>query len=103
MTTTFLWLQLAASAALILGASMYLARSADVIALKTGLGRSFAGVILLATATSLPELGTGVSSIVLIDQPDLGRGRRIRQQPLQPAHHRAAGHLLAGVGRSWAG
>jgi cation:H+ antiporter len=74
MTTTFLWLQLAASAALILGASMYLARSADVIALKTGLGRSFAGVILLATATSLPELGTGVSSIVLIDQPDLAAG-----------------------------
>ena len=74
MTTTLLWLQLAASAALILGASMYLARSADVIALKTGLGRSFAGVILLATATSLPELGTGVSSIVLIDQPDLAAG-----------------------------
>ena len=74
MTTTLLWVQLAASAALILGASMYLARSADVIALKTGLGRSFAGVLLLATATSLPELGTGVSAIVLVDQPDLAAG-----------------------------
>ena len=74
MTTTLPWLQLAASAALILGASMYLARSADVIALKTGLGRSFAGVLLLATATSLPELGTGVSAIVLVDQPDLAAG-----------------------------
>ena len=74
MSTALLWLQLAASAALILGASMYLARSADVIGLKTGLGRSFAGVLLLATATSLPELGTGVSAIVLIDQPDLAAG-----------------------------
>ena len=74
MTTGLLWVQLAASAALILGASVYLARSADVIALKTGLGRSFAGVLLLATATSLPELGTGVSAIVLVDQPDLAAG-----------------------------
>ena len=63
MDTTLLWLQLAAAAAIILGASWFLAKSADVIAFKTGLGRSFVGVVLLATATSLPELGTGVSAI----------------------------------------
>ncbi len=74
METTLLWLQLAASAAIILGASWFLAKSADVIAFKTGLGRSFIGVVLLATATSLPELGTGVSSIAWLDEPDLALG-----------------------------
>ena len=74
MDTTLLWLQLAAAAAIILGASWFLAKSADVIAFKTGLGRSFVGVVLLATATSLPELGTGVSAIALLDEPDLALG-----------------------------
>lgn len=74
MTIALLWLQLIAAAAIILFSSNYLAKSADVIALKTGLGRSFIGVVLLATATSLPELGTGVSSIVLFDEPDLAAG-----------------------------
>ena len=69
-----LWLALAAAGAVILFASRYLARSADVIAERTGLGRSFVGVLMLATATSLPELGTGVSSIALVDSPDLAAG-----------------------------
>ena len=69
-----LWLQLLAAAGFILLASNFLAKSADVIALKTGLGRSFIGVVLLATATSLPELGTGVSAIALVDAPDLAVG-----------------------------
>lgn len=69
-----LWTQLAIAAAIILFSSNYLAKSADAIALKTGLGRSFIGVVLLATATSLPELGLGVSSITLIDAPDLAVG-----------------------------
>ena len=69
-----LWTYLAATAGVILIASWFLAKSADVMAEKTGLGRSFAGVVLLATATSLPELGTGVSSIVLVDAPDLAAG-----------------------------
>ena len=69
-----LWIQLLLTAGLILFASNFLARSADVIALKTGLGRSFIGVVLLATATSLPELGTGVSAITLVGAPDLAVG-----------------------------
>ena len=51
-----------------------MARSADVIAFKTGLGRSFVGVVLLATATSLPELGLGVSAVAWLDRPDLAAG-----------------------------
>ena len=69
-----LWLMLAAAAVIILGASNFLAKSADVIAFKTGLGRAFIGVVLLATATSLPELGVGVSSVTLADNPDLAVG-----------------------------
>lgn len=74
MSIFLLWLQLAGAAGIILVASTFLAKSADVIAFKTGLGRAFIGVILLATATSLPELGTGVSSIMLFDEPDLAAG-----------------------------
>ena len=69
-----LWIQLAVAAIVILGASLYLAKSADVIAIKTGLGRSFVGVVLLATATSLPELGTGISAVSFIGEPDLAVG-----------------------------
>ena len=74
MHVALLWLQLAGAAAFILVASNFLAKSADVIAFKTGLGRAFIGVILLATATSLPELGTGVSAIALFDEADLAAG-----------------------------
>ena len=69
-----LWLQLAGAAGIILAASTWLAKSADIIAEKAGLGRSFIGVVLLATATSLPELGTGVSAITIVGTPDLAAG-----------------------------
>ena len=74
MTIVLLWLVLAAMAAVIVFTSRFLASSADVIAVKTGLGKSFVGVVMLATATSLPELGTGVSSILMVDQIDLAAG-----------------------------
>ena len=74
VTLALLWLALAVAAAAILLFSRLLVSSADVIANRTGLGRSFVGVMMLATATSLPELVTGVSSILLVDQPDLAAG-----------------------------
>ncbi len=74
MTLAILWVQLGLAAAVILGASLFLAMSADVIAIETGLGRSFVGVVLLATATSLPELGTGVSAVAIVGEPDLAVG-----------------------------
>ncbi len=73
MTLVWLTLQLIASTAVILFAANKLTRSADVIAEKTGLGRSFVGVLMLATATSLPEMGTGVSA-VLLDEIDIAMG-----------------------------
>lgn len=69
-----LWLQFVASAVLILLSAHFLASSADTVAERTGLGRSFIGVVMLATATSLPELATGISSITLFDAPDLAIG-----------------------------
>lgn len=51
-----------------------LSRSADVLAEKTGLGRTWVGAILLAGATSLPELATGISAVVVLNAPNLAVG-----------------------------
>jgi cation:H+ antiporter len=74
MSLALLWVQLAVAAALILVAAVFMTRSADIIASKTGMGRAFAGVVLLATATSLPEMGVGVSSVALLGAPDMALG-----------------------------
>jgi len=74
LPAALLWLQLLAAAVLILGGAWYLARASDVIARRTGLSHTFVGIVLLATATSLPELGTGISAIGLQDSPDLAAG-----------------------------
>ncbi len=52
----------------------WLSRSADILAEKTGLGRSWVGAILLAGATSLPELATGISAVAVFNAPDLAAG-----------------------------
>ena len=74
MELALLWGQLTVAAAIILVTAHFMARAADIIAEKTGLGRSFVGVVMLATATSLPELGTGLSSILLVGEVDLAAG-----------------------------
>ncbi|MEC4883505.1 MAG: sodium:calcium antiporter [Scytonema sp. PMC 1070.18] len=51
-----------------------LSQSADILAEKTGLGRTWVGAILLAGATSLPELATGISAVVVFNAPDLAAG-----------------------------
>ena len=53
------------AAAFILTAGFLLARSADALAHQTGLGTSFTGVVLLATATSLPEVSTVLAAVRL--------------------------------------
>lgn len=54
-----------ATAAGIVGAGAVLTRAADAIGEQTGLGRAWVGLILLATATSLPELATDVAAVRL--------------------------------------
>lgn len=46
----------------------------DVIADKSGLGRVWIGLILMATVTSLPELVIGISSVTVVGAPDLAVG-----------------------------
>ncbi len=46
----------------------------DVLGEKWSLERTFIGVILLSTITSLPELVMSVASVTLVDAPDLALG-----------------------------
>jgi cation:H+ antiporter len=57
------WLEFLVSAALIVYAAMQLAKYGDVIAIRTRMGGVFIGVLLLAGATSLPEVLTTISSL----------------------------------------
>jgi len=68
------WLKFAACLGIILFAGTRLARYGDAIAEKTGLGRIWVGLILLAAITSMPELVTGVSAVALVKLPDLALG-----------------------------
>lgn len=52
-----------AAAAVIMAAGFVLSRTADAIAIKTGLGQSFVGAVLLALSSSLPELSTVISAV----------------------------------------
>jgi cation:H+ antiporter len=69
-----IWLQFAASALVIVLAGVRLARYGDVLGEKTGLGRSWIGVVVLAATTSLPELFTGFGSTALAALPDIALG-----------------------------
>ncbi len=60
-------------AAVVAAAGTILAQSADQIAKATGLGRLLVGSVLLAAATSLPELTVNIAA-VRAGQPDLAVG-----------------------------
>jgi len=66
-------LQFVIAASLIVVAGTFLTRYADAIADLTGFGRLLVGSILLAGATSLPELAVDISAIRL-GNPDLAVG-----------------------------
>ena len=67
------WAIFAVCSAVLVFAATKLAEYGDAIATHTGLGRMFVGTLLLAGATSLPELLTAINSL---DQgvPDLAAG-----------------------------
>ena len=64
------------SAVVILVAGTKLSHYADQIAEHSGLGRLWIGVVLLAGATSLPEVFTAVSA-VLLDEPNIAVGNLV--------------------------
>jgi len=57
------WIKFFISAALIVLAATQLAKYGDIIAIRTRLGGMFIGILLLAAATSLPEVLTSISSL----------------------------------------
>jgi cation:H+ antiporter len=69
-----IWIQFLAAALVIVLAGVRLARYGDVLGEKTGLGRSWIGVVLLAATTSLPELFTGFGATALAALPDIAVG-----------------------------
>lgn len=74
VTLWFIWAKLALCALVIMVAGTVLTRYADVIADKTGWSGSWVGLVLLASVTSLPELATGASAVVLADAPNIAMG-----------------------------
>lgn len=67
------WIVFVCSAAVIVVAGTKLSHYGDQIADLTGLGRLWIGVVLMAAATSLPEVFTTMSAGWL-DAPDLAAG-----------------------------
>jgi cation:H+ antiporter len=68
------WIQFLVAALVIVFAGVRLARYGDVLGEKTGMGRSWVGVVLLAATTSLPELFTGIGSTALAPLPNIAVG-----------------------------
>jgi cation:H+ antiporter len=62
-----------ASALIVVAAGVALTRAADAIGEASGIGRAWIGAVLLACATSLPEIATDVSA-VRMHAPDLAAG-----------------------------
>lgn len=69
-----IWTQFLLCIVMIGVAGVRLIRYGDAIASLTGLSRSWIGVILIATVTSLPELVTGLSAVTIAHSPDLAVG-----------------------------
>ncbi|MGQ9683010.1 MAG: sodium:calcium antiporter [Anaerolineae bacterium] len=74
--TGSLWLRFGASAVAVVVAGVLAARAGDAIALRTGLGRALFGTLLLAAATSLPELTAAISA-VSSGLPELAAGNML--------------------------
>ena len=69
-----IWVQFLICTAVIVYGGSRLSRYGDVIAEKTGMGRTWIGVVLMASATSLPELFTGISSVAIFNSPNIAAG-----------------------------
>ncbi len=69
-----LWIGFIVCTAMIFYSGTKLSRYGDILAEKTGFGRRWIGMVLLATVTSLPELVTGISSVTYAGVPDIAAG-----------------------------
>jgi cation:H+ antiporter len=69
-----LWLGFIVCTSLILFSGIKLSKYGDIIAEKTGLGRTFIGFVLFAAVTSMPELINGVGAVTYAGVPDIAVG-----------------------------
>jgi cation:H+ antiporter len=69
-----IWFKFVICLAVVLFAGTQLAKYGDAIAEKTGLGRIWIGLVLVALITTMPELVTSVSSVALVHSADLAMG-----------------------------
>lgn len=74
MTLLVVWGKFAVCAMLIGIAGPFLTHYGDIISRRTGLSRTWIGLVLLATATSLPELFTGLSAVTIAASPNIAVG-----------------------------
>ncbi len=70
----YIWAAFIICTSVIVYSGTKLTRYGDIIAEKTGLGRAWIGLILMASVTSLPELATGISSVTFAGVPDIAVG-----------------------------
>jgi cation:H+ antiporter len=68
------WFEFALCLILIAVAGYCLSLYGDMIGEKLGLSRSWIGVVMVASVTSLPELVNGVSSVTVAQTPDIAAG-----------------------------
>lgn len=70
----YVWIELLFCLSIIGYAGYLLSRYGDIIAEKSGVSASWIGLILLSTATSLPELVTGISAVTVANAPNIAVG-----------------------------
>lgn len=66
-------------------AGVRLERYAEAISDRTGLGQAFTGLLLLSTATSLPEVATTITAVALLNNPRLAVYNLLGSVALQTA------------------
>ncbi|HEX9757528.1 MAG TPA: sodium:calcium antiporter [Nitrospiria bacterium] len=69
-----IWLEFVVCTTLILISGSLLSRYGNILSETTGMGRTWIGLILLGTVTSLPELATGLSAVTVADVPEIAVG-----------------------------
>ena len=70
----FTWLKFLSCGGLILFTGYHFSKYGDIICEKTSISKGLMGFIFLSFATTLPELITSTSSIIVVNSPDLAIG-----------------------------
>lgn len=69
-----IWIQFGVAAGAIVFLGWRLSICGDIIAKKTGLGHVWVGALLMAGATTLPEMVTSLSAVIVEKSPDMAMG-----------------------------